>query len=139
MENNSTEHISVGPHLVTVTPPDLLLVEFGSPLDGKEAGRILDLMSQTGRRLGRVKVLMDITHVTSVPRGVRETIRSRNNESRTAALAFVGARFGVRVAIDMIISAVHILRPDIRAYPHDFFGRKEEALAWLRALPTPSS
>ncbi|MDI3288072.1 hypothetical protein [Polyangium sp. 15x6] len=136
MEDDSPERIAVGPHLVTILPPNMLLVDFGSPLDGSQAGRILDLMWQTGSRRGPLKVLMDITQVTNVPRGVRESIRTRNTESTTAALAFVGARFGVRVAIDMIIAAVRILRPDVPVYPHGFFGRKEEALTWLRAAPS---
>ncbi|MDI1448554.1 hypothetical protein [Polyangium sp. 6x1] len=136
MENDSTEHMAVGPHVVTLLPPDMLVVDFGSPLDGNQAGRILDLMWQTGRRQGPLKVLMDITRVTNVPRGVRESIRTRTTESTTAALAFVGARFGVRVAIDMIIHAVRVLRPDVPSYPHGFFDRKEDALTWLRAAPS---
>jgi hypothetical protein len=54
-------------------------------------------------------------------------------------VAFVGAPFGVRDVIEMIIAAIRILNPARPRYPHGFFDRQEDALAWLQSRPSAAA
>ena len=139
MENDSTERIPVGPQRVTIVPPDLLVLEMADPLEVDHVTRVLDLLLEIGLSRGPHKVLMDISRVKSVPRDVREAIRSRNVAARHAAVAFVGAPFHVRIVLEMIIAAIRILKPERPRYPYAFFDRKDDALTWLHALPETSA
>ncbi|MDC3956702.1 STAS/SEC14 domain-containing protein [Polyangium jinanense] len=139
MKNDSTERIRFGPHVVTFVPPDLLVLEFAVPLEVDDCNRVLDHVYRTTAERGPCKVLMDITPLKSVPRDLREAVRARKDASKHAALAFVGAPFGVRVVLEMIIAAIRILKPERPRYPFAFFDHKEEALAWLHSQPRVAS
>ncbi|MDI1448553.1 STAS/SEC14 domain-containing protein [Polyangium sp. 6x1] len=135
MKTDSIERITIGPHVVTFTPPDLLVLEFGLPLEVDDFSRVLDHLYRTGNERGPCKVLMDISRIKSLPREIREAARARKDPAKNAAVAYVGAPFSVRVGLEMIIAALRILKPQWPRYPQAFFDRKEEALAWLQSLP----
>ncbi|TKD03081.1 hypothetical protein [Polyangium fumosum] len=139
MKNESTERLTIGPHVVTFVPPDLLVLEFGVPLEVDTFSRVLDYMYGMGAERGPCKVLMDISRIRSVPRDIREAVRARKDASKNTAVAFVGAPFSVRVALEMIIAAIRILKPERPRYPSAFFAHKEEALAWLQSQPSAAA
>jgi hypothetical protein len=135
MNPPSPERIPVGPHFFTIVEPDLLILEFADPIAPDDVRETLDLLLQTAKERGPCKVLMDISLLKGIPRDVRAELRARREPAKHAALAFVGAPFGMRIVIDMVIAAVRLLRPERPRYPHSFFDRKEDALAWLHAQP----
>lgn len=139
MKDESTERLPFGPHVATFVPPDLLILDFAEPLEVDGFNRVLDHQYRMGIERGALKVLMDISRIKSVPRDIREAVRARKDVAKNAAVAFVGAPFGVRVALEMIIAAIRILKPERPRYPFGFFDHKEEALAWLQSQPRVAS
>ncbi len=110
--------------------PDLVVCRWAGRVGAAEVERLLDGLRATGAVPARPLVLCDVRHVTVVDERPRIARTLRRRGVQTRAVAFVGARFGVRALATLFVRTMGVFP---RAPAVQFFGSEADARAWLAA------
>jgi len=134
MVDVSISNFQVGATAVRFITPHFVEMDLMPPFSGAHARQLLDLLQEIRLQHGPCLVLADVSKLGQVPRDVRENaVVGDKNYDAIKALAVVGASFGVRVVVNMLLTANRLLSSNPKGYPVGFFDNKVAALAWLNA------
>jgi hypothetical protein len=130
------ERDAVGPHRVTVEPPDIVHLVFEGDVAAEHVGAVLDAMERVLSKAGRVFVLQDLSRMRTFTPEARKLIAEDPRAAKVAAIASYNVSFHMRVVLGML-DRVHRLTRG-KAPPSAFYASKEDALSWIaeeRARP----
>ncbi|UQA57695.1 STAS/SEC14 domain-containing protein [Polyangium aurulentum] len=135
------EEKRVGQHVVRFVEDERVEIEFHGDLDWEDGAALFRETDQVLLSEGRIYVLCDVTDLGRLTRRAMHNVRDRPRTDAHRFLAYVGARFGMRVMIDLVDRASKLLGQEQVTYR--FFDAHEEARAWLvqmrrvSGVPTP--
>jgi hypothetical protein len=108
---------------------DLVVFQWVGTIGADETAAVMEWCHEIDDRLGRVFLMLDMRRAVHVnAAGRRQMVRYARARPLTAAV-LVGARFQLRVVVNLVINALNMLR-DVEQ-PFHFADTEEEGRQWL--------
>jgi hypothetical protein len=123
------EEKQAGQHFIRVEGDDFMTLEFHGLITAADMAAILQEYDARLLAQGRLFVLCNMSEAGDMMPEARATAKRRPKGLPWSYIAYVGASFGKRVVIDMLMRAIAVLSRVMTT--HRFFDNEAEARAWL--------
>lgn len=121
--------LQAGRHVLEVEEPDLVIYRLRGTLTGAELQAMRDAQRTWMAGKDHILGLVDVSEMEgATPDARREALRS-DGGTPNRCLAYFGSRFTVRVAVELLLRALRLLRPT--QYPMRFCEDEASARRWL--------
>jgi hypothetical protein len=123
--------LQAGRHVLEVEEPDLVIYRIHGEITGDELQAMREAQSAWMAGMDHIVVLVDLSETEGMTREARKAAMRPDGGPTRRAIAYFGARFAVRVVVELTLRAMRVLRP--RAYPMRFCEDEARARLWLDA------
>jgi len=128
---NAGSH-SIGPHTVTIEPPDAFFMHFSGDIREEDVSRILDLFEAFATGPGPAYQLIEVTHVGHVTPEARRLAGMRQLPPSYAGLVVFGGSFQQQLVAKLVTTAGWFLRGRTLGKPMPVCVKDESAArTWL--------
>ena len=119
----------VGEGSVWLEGEDLIVFQWVGTIGAEETAAVMEWCHEVYDRLDRVFLMLDMRRAVHVnAAGRKQMVRYARARPLTAAV-LVGARFQLRVVVNLVINALNMLRE--KEQPVCFVDSEEEGRQWL--------
>lgn len=123
--------MKIGNHDIAIEEPDLLLVRVTGAVSVRDVEAFCAAVLSVCQGRPRMLFLVDVSGIGEFGSLARRRLAEEMRPVPSRGVVFVGAGFGTRVVLQMLIHAVRLLTG--RDNPSAFFDTEAEARAWIQA------
>jgi len=121
--------LRAGQNIIEVEAPNLVIYRLRGVLDGDDLRAMRGAQRQWMADKDHILGLVDVSEMEGATADARKESMRPDGGTSHRALAYFGSRFSVRVAVELLLRALRLLRAT--PYPMRFCEDEASARAWL--------